>query len=58
MQQVAVGVASVGLSSWPACANLKRVTLQPKLTGHEAEWSFVGSRDWSQDSQGIIYSPV
>ena len=48
MQQAAIGMASVGLSSLPACANLKRVALQPKLTGHEAEWTFVGGKDWTE----------
>ena len=58
MQQAAIGMASVGLSSLPACANLKRVALQPKLTGHEAEWTFVGGKDWTEDSAGILYSPI
>ena len=34
------------------------VSLQPQLNGDRDSWTFVGSEDWSQDSRGILYSPV
>ena len=34
------------------------VSLQPQLSGDRDAWTFAGSEDWSQDSSGILYSPV
>src|SRR5262250_1121172 len=34
------------------------ISLTGNLTGHEADWTFVGSKDWSQGADGILYSPV
>ena len=58
MQQAVAGAAAVGLGGLSACRNLGQVSLRPKLAGNEATWTFVGSKDWSQDEQGVFYSPV
>src|SRR5262249_27786575 len=34
------------------------ISLAGNLTGHEADWTFVGSKDWSQGPDGVLYSPV
>ena len=34
------------------------ISLAGILTGHEADWTFVGSKDWSQGADGVLYSPV
>ena len=34
------------------------VSLQPRLERDRRSWTFAGSEDWSQDSRGILYSPV
>jgi len=53
------GLAAIplaGLDAYPSTS--KQISLGGKLTGHEADWTFVGSKDWSEDKEGILYSPV
>ena len=34
------------------------VSLEPRLEGDHGSWTFIGSEDWSQDSRGVLFSPV
>ncbi len=53
------GMASAGVAGFTGCSFLTgEVSLTPKLAGHKEAWLYVGSKDWSQDDDGIIYSPV
>ena len=55
----AIGLTSIGMTALPARSAIAgRVSYSPKLAGNEDSWTFLGDKNWSQDSQGVIYSPV
>lgn len=55
----AAAASSLGMMAFPSCSgSTGQVSLTAALTGNEAAWSFSGSRDWTQDGDGILYSPV
>ena len=58
MQKAAVGVTSFGVGTLAACSGSARVSARAKLRENPGQWTFVGSKDWTEDSQGILYSPV
>ena len=51
---------AIALSGLGGCVGVSRevVSLEPRLDRDRGSWTFIGSEDWSQDSQGILYSPV
>ena len=48
------------LGGFSGCAggSSEEVSLEPRLDRDRSAWAFVGSEDWSQDGQGVLYSPV
>ncbi len=55
------GTASASaLSGFSACGgrSTDSLSLTPRLADDRKSWTFVGSEEWSQDSQGILFSPV
>src|SRR5579872_6961721 len=53
------GVAALPLAGVRAISSpSKDIAVEGKLNGHEADWTFVGGKNWSQDEQGVLYSPI
>lgn len=53
-------IALSALSGLGGCVGGSRevVSIEPRLDRDRSAWTFVGSEDWSQDGQGVLYSPV
>ena len=51
---------AIALSGLGGCVGGSRevVSVEPRLDRDRRDWTFVGSEDWSQDGQGVLYSPV
>ena len=51
---------AIALSGLGGCVGGSRevVSIEPRLDRDQSSWTFVGSEDWSQDGQGVLYSPV
>ena len=51
---------AVALSGLGGCVGVSPevVSLDPRLDRDRRSWTFIGSEDWSQDGQGVLYSPV
>jgi hypothetical protein len=59
IQTSVTGIAGLSTGMLISCSSAAdRIARTPNLTGNEASWTFVGSDQWSQDEQGILYSPV
>ena len=54
------GAIAGALSGLSGCGGGSRdvVSLEPRLEGDHGSWTFIGSEDWSQDSRGVLFSPV
>ena len=54
------GAIAGALSGLSGCGGGSQdvVSLEPRLEGDHGSWTFIGSEDWSQDSQGVLFSPV
>lgn len=59
---VSKGLSGVAALPWAALhaypSTSKQISLKGKLTGREADWTFVGGKDRSVDKEGILCSPV
>ena len=54
------GAIAGALSGLSGCGGGSQdvVSLEPQLDGDRRSWTFIGSEDWSQDSRGVLFSPV
>ena len=54
------GAIAGALSGLSGCGGGSQdvVSLEPRLEGDHGSWTFIGSEDWSQDSRGVLFSPV
>ncbi len=59
-ETLAGAVSAAALSGFSACGrrSTDAFSLRPQLGGDRGSWTFVGSEEWSQDSQGVLFSPV
>ena len=54
------GVVAGALTGLSGCVggSPAEVSLEPRLDRDRRSWTFIGSEDWSQDSRGVLFSPV